>query len=452
MQDFDIAIFDDVRELAYFPEMLRRNLLQDPTRFWNTRSAGLLLRLAFQDGEHLNLGKVQKLSVAAILSALNAPELGRISSLCLCTTNIRDLSSELIEGLSQSQSLREIYFMQSPSRGVDTPDTPLVEALSSRPQLLTRVKVVFAGSYSAALRKTFWLPAFTERGRNPPLSIFPIQQILTRAQTNKGNLNGTKVFAFNSVYLGDSLLGPERFVAGFLAYLRTSFTCFSYINPSARLFTFSTAPSSLSSSPLTSAEMSPIPAESFALDADFLPDSIRPKVRDLDPDGWTVLVSFEHHWDRELEHAAFEWSFARVQDRTAQEPPRPRADYIRYAFVRARRQIIKVASTSSKVLGPDELEVMDMKDFLAIMAPEVDPELVDIHLKELAEQLVHAPGQGILPSGVEPLSVLDRKEAVEMLFGCSRDAGDLNNRLRNAMKEDLEGKPLEFNSVELDAN
>lgn len=111
VHDFDIAIFDDVLELAYFPEMLRRNLLKDSIRFWNTRSAGLLLRLAFQDGGQLNLGKVQNLSVTAILTALNAPELGKTSSLCLCTTNIRDLSRELIEGLSRSDCLREIYFM-----------------------------------------------------------------------------------------------------------------------------------------------------------------------------------------------------------------------------------------------------------------------------------------------------------------------------------------------------
>lgn len=74
------------------------------------------------------------------------------------------------------------------------------------------------------------------------------------------------------------------------------------------------------------------------------------------------------------------------------------------------------------------------------------------HLRELAEQLVHAPGQRILPSGIEPLSVLDREEAVEKLFGCFKDAGDLNDRLRNAMKEDPEGKLLKFNSFVFDAN
>jgi len=312
VHDFDIAIFDDVLELAYFPEMLRRNLLKDSIRFWNTRSAGLLLRLAFQDGGQLNLGKVQNLSVTAILTALNAPELGKTSSLCLCTTNIRDLSRELIEGLSQSDCLREIYFMQSPLREIDTPDARLLEALSCHPHFFSRVKIIFAGSHSVALRKIFWLPAFTDKGRNPPLSIFTIQQILTRTQTNKGNLNGTKNFTSSYIYLGDSLLGPERFAAGLLAYLRTSFTCFGYINSSARLFTFSTAPSSLSASPLLSAKRSPIPAESFALDADFLPDGIRPKVRDLDSDGRTPLVLFEHSWDEEVEHTAFEWVFARV--------------------------------------------------------------------------------------------------------------------------------------------
>ncbi|KAH7383137.1 hypothetical protein BKA64DRAFT_178636 [Cadophora sp. MPI-SDFR-AT-0126] len=427
VDSFGISMFDDVRKVPNFKEMLQRNLLQYSKRLGNTSSAGLLLRLAFEDGEHLSLERLEDISVEAISAAVNYPEIGTISSLSLCVSSIRDLSStKLIEGLSRSEALREIYFMQSPFRKSDTPDVEFLKALSARPDFFSRVKVMFAASYSAALRKNFWPPISSDglgTSTNntvqavPPLSIFPVQQMLISYRM--GALGTT--YKTNSVYLGDALLRSERFAAGFLTYLHAFVPPLREdLNSSARLFNFSSAPASISASTLTSAEISPIPAESFALGDDKLPDGIGPRIRDLAPDGWTVLVTSGKRWDPEVssEEVSAYWN------------------YIRYAMVRPRGQIIRVDDPPS---ARPELEVIDLKEFLALTAPDMDLELVDRKLREIAEYRVslYNHHQGVLSESVQPVDVLEHEEAADMLIACLRDTRELNENLRDAMKGEI---------------
>ncbi|PVH75070.1 hypothetical protein DL98DRAFT_575225 [Cadophora sp. DSE1049] len=436
VDNFDISILNDVRKVPNFKEMLQRNLLQHSKRLVNTQSAGLLLRLAFDDGEHLSLERLNDISVEAISRAMNIPELGTITSISLCTSTIRNLSTGLIEGLTRSVTLREIYFLQSPFRKSDTPDVELLEALTARPQFFSRVKVMFAGSYSAALRKVFWLPSISDKTSTPtdtvqaaPLSMFPIQQILINFRSDYRRDSQSAEYATSSVYLGDGLLTPERFAAGFLTYLPNStFPVKMWeFNSSARLFSFSSAPASLSESTLTSAEISPIPAESFALRDDNFPDDISPKIRDLSPDGWTVLLTSGKRWD----------------PKASTEELRKYGDHTRYAIIRPRKQTIKVDSPPSSRLSPDDLEVVGLKEFLTITAPHVDPELVDRRLQEVAEHLVRLAQRYTQPGlheSAKPVDVLIHEEAADMLLACLKDARGLDESLRNAMEENPGGQ------------
>lgn len=206
---------------------------------------------------------------------------------------------------------------------------------------------------------------------------------------------------------------------------------YQFISPT---LSFSSAPASLSTSTLTSAEISPILAESFALGDDSLPDNISPKIRDLVPNGWTVLVSSDNHWNAE---AAGSWGY---HGNPELRNVRANSDYIRYALVRPRKQIIEAENPPSTPPGPDELEVVGLEEFLAITAPEVEPKPLHQRLREVAEHLVQRPNQGILPKNIEPLSVLDHKAAADVLLGCLKDAGALNQNLRIAMEENLGGK------------
>lgn len=437
----DISSFQNVRKIPNFREILQNNLVQYSGRLGNTRSAGLLLRLAFDNGEHLGLEHLDNTPTKAITAAIDIPEMGKISSLSLCISSIPNLSTEFVERLLQSENLREIHFMQSPFRNNDTIDWHLVEALCTRRSLLPRVKVVFAGSYSAALRKNLWLPTISEKKDTStdtvqvaPLSLFPIQQILIRCEHRSDGIIKSET---GSVYLGDSLLSPERFASGFLTYLST----FSPIPPcelnsSARLFSFSSAPASLSASILNSAEISPIPAESFALGDDCLPENISPKIRNLLPNGWTVLISSENHWDAE---AARSWG---CHGNPELRDVHSNSESIRYALVRACNQVIEVENPPSTPPGPDELEVVGLEEFLMITAPEVDRKPLDQRLREVAERLIRRPGQGILPKNVSPLSILDHQAAGDMLLECLKNAEEQNENLRIEMDKHSRGEFL----------
>ncbi|KAL5314125.1 hypothetical protein ACEPPN_018549 [Leptodophora sp. 'Broadleaf-Isolate-01'] len=152
---FDMSIFDDIRNIPNFQEMLQRNLLQNSAPLGNNRSAGQLIRLAFADQEHLRLELLNSISVHALSAALEFPGMPGVTSMSLCIESITDPSIDLIDTLESAIDLQEMYFLQKPNRENDLLSGQLFEALATRPQLFSRIKFVFAGAYSAALRKQF---------------------------------------------------------------------------------------------------------------------------------------------------------------------------------------------------------------------------------------------------------------------------------------------------------
>lgn len=438
MENFDVTIFDQVRAIPNFQDLLWRYLVQHSAQLSSSRSAGQLIRLAFDNQEHLGLEQLKNLTAEAISVALGMPEMRKVTSISFCIDSIWSTPAQLVDVLSRADTLQEIYFLQNPTRESDALSAQLFEELAARPQILRRTKVMFAGAYSAALRLRFWLPTIPKGIASnvanivqvAPLNVFPVQQILARyahLRTNKIDYKG--------VYLGDALLKPERFAAGFLIYLHSLVQSWGTANAKAQLFSFSSAPASLAADPLTSAEVSPILAENFAILAQNFAiyaeriamdnDKCWPRVRDLVPGGWTVVVSLDTHWDIEA---------ARSRD-----PERhAMSHFIRYAFVRARQQRIVVDPPPLTPPGQDELEVVGLKDFLNATAPEVDLAIIDRRLDDIAKGLVDRPYEGTLPLGIEPISVLSQADAAGILLGGLEDARKVKEHLRALMEEKLE--------------
>lgn len=122
-------------------------------------------------------------------------------------------------------------------------------------------------------------------------------------------------------------------------------------------------------------------------------------------------------------------------------PKRSAQSYcIRYAFIRACQQRIAVDLPPLTPPGPEELEMVGLKEFLGAIAPEVEPAVVDRSLHDVAEKLTARRNQGILPPGTEPVSVLSQAEAADMLLDFLEDARKVKKRLRVAMQEDPEGE------------
>jgi hypothetical protein len=390
-----MSIFDHVRAIPNFQDLLWRNLVQHSTRLGSTRSAGQLIRLAFSDQEHLGLEQLKSLSAEAILAALGVPGMGEVTSISLCIDSIRSTPAQLIDVLSRADTLRELYFLQSPTRKSDALSAQLFEELAARPQILKRAKVILAGAFSAALRKRLWLPRIPIPKGMPsdiadavqvaPLNVFPVQQMFVRYQIGDG------IFRYNYVHLGDALLKPERFAAGFLLYLHSLLLSMDAGNEEAQLFSFSSAPSPLAADTLTAAEISPIPTKSFSPR-----NAAKRWPRDLVLGGWTVIVSQESHHQRRYPFY-----------------------FIRYAFVRACQQRILVDLPPLTPPGPEQLEVVGLKEFLDATAPEVDSTVVDRHLHTVAEHLVasaHQGTQGTRFPGIEPVSVFSHAEATDILL------------------------------------
>lgn len=417
--DFDISVFDGVRYLPGFNALVQQALQGCRDILDDTRAVGRLIRLAYiQHDGHLGLELLENLSAKTVSAALddNLEAGGTITSLSLCTDSIHSTPAELATALSRATSLKEICLLQNPTCESDALSAQILTTLATQTEVLSRVKVVFAGAYSSALRKKFWLQT------SPylmPHQVFPIQQIFARHQRAEGRLVS---FEHNYIHLGDGLLKPERFAAGFLLWLSTlEPRSLHWFEEKAPFLAFSSAPASLIPDLLSTAQVTPILCENFALPFCMPDDTVcSPRVRDLVPGSWTVLVSQESN------------SGTHGTD----------ASHIRYAFVRVRgQQSIVVEDPPTSLPGPEELEVIGLKEFLSITAPEVDPSIIDVCLDNTARKITaldtrDSPWQ----SGVEPLSVLGEADAADMLLEFLNDAKTRNRKHRKAMEEDPESK------------
>lgn len=384
--DLDTATLNEVRGLPGFTDSLRQALLQNSDRLGNTRAAGRLLRFAFSKNGHLGLEGLRNVPAEGIPAALeDGPETGvsqadgPITSLSLCVDCIRGTPAQLAHFISTApDTLREVCLLQSPSRDSEALSAQMFQELAARPPVLSRIDIMFAGAYSAALRKRFWLPT----SFNPtPLDIFPVQQIFVRYYQRPTS-------KYDTLYMGDGLLKPERFAAGFLAWLpglewgRNG----NYDSEGNHMtFDLSCAPASLTADAVSSAPVSPIMCENLSLPRDFPTghrDWCSPRARDLDPRGWTVLVS------------------------QGGNPPSPSGQRHpqHYAFVRARGQPISVEDPpSAPLLGPERLEVVGLEGFLAATAPGVDLGAVDAR----AEGIRSTPVMGQVEAATVLLECLD---------------------------------------------
>lgn len=442
---FNMSIFDDVLLLPGFSSRLLRLLEEHPDRLGPTRSAGQLLKLAYAGQKHLDWIPYKHLSADGIAVALDSPELEGTESLIFRIGSNCGKMSQLAKSLPRLASLQQLCVLQEPTRTDDDPSAELFVQLSAAAaaadpktqRLLQEARIILTGAHSASLRKTFWLPT---TNYTPPVHAFPVQQMFVRHQLP--TTDDTTKFWPNHFYLGDALLSPQRFAAGFLVFLHN-------LNTDDHLLTLATSPPDLASPPHRTA-ISPIPAEAFTI-------PLRPlathgyttnsraecwsKARDLVPGGWTVLVSQERYFD------------ARAAARNAQDHHhRPtEARFIRYAFVRARERVSvedrSVAEIRSLDLGPRTLDVGGLEEFLRDTAPGVDKALVRRRLEELARDVADSPrhepanrlGQARLGPGMEWLSVLGHAEACDMLRDFFEDAAFVRRNLRLAMEENPAG-------------
>lgn len=282
---------------------------------------------------------------------------------------LRDLKSANLSGIDsylkasptaaaivEHLKLDSLYLLGRPNRQTEEPSDMLEALAKCSNQLLVSQRLVLGSAFSRSLRprsRTTWIPATLDSGY---WKTFPVMQLLYHGPTELKDIqiDGDDEPWLSGFFLGDAFLTPVRFVTGILNVIKGRFKDprgtwrgqldipQNFACGSSTLGTFT-----------SSIEVSPIPSEAFTY-AKWEYDS-RPRraptgwMRDLQPEAWTAV----------LVHTA-----ARDPHRGRQVPGSAR---FRVALVRSKDRPVPLRRS---IIDPDELEVVGLKGFLELTAPE----------------------------------------------------------------------------------
>lgn len=144
-QSFDVSLVDELRTLPDFRIGLFRHLRErlKEKSFLPPKILGTLLGIVFDAQQHLDWISLDGLPTNAIATALETQELKAANSISLCIDAIHGTPKRLLKALSLSSTLRELYFLQGPSREDDNASTELfLKWLSTSHLSLHRYKIV----------------------------------------------------------------------------------------------------------------------------------------------------------------------------------------------------------------------------------------------------------------------------------------------------------------------
>lgn len=108
---------------------------------------------------------------------------------------------------------------------------------------------------------------------------------------------------------------------------------------------------------------------------------------------------------------------------------------IRYVLILARQQRIGVDRPPRQIsLGLKELEVVELKEFLGAMAPEIAHDIIHRRIREVGERIARKHYEGPLVLKYR-ISVLYQADVAEMLMDFLEDARKLKKILRAIINE-----------------
>ncbi|KAH6848213.1 hypothetical protein B0I37DRAFT_342539 [Chaetomium sp. MPI-CAGE-AT-0009] len=474
----DLEAHRDSLALPGFQGRLRERLLEDPDKMWRSGASAQLLRLAYAGRRHLDWAAYRKLSYEHVATTLDSAELGNAQALSICIDAMDDPPTPLLETLARHETIRDLCFLQGPSRANDDKSSDLFSQICTSPfasALLGSRNIFVTCAFSAPLRRAFWLrdPRTGARLDSPALrSAFPVQHMFVRKQfvpteeveeqdirdydeeeeeeeEGEEEEDTNVTFWPCHFFLGDTLLNSERFVSGFLQYCR-------WIIDDSPLISFAATTSTLSA-PRTESSISPMPAENLAIpgrcsslvpapataDQSPAPNAeCWPLFGPLEPGSWVVVVSHDWHTTRKIrKERRLYLSWGYPGDSLIGVP------IVRYAFLRARRRITLPDDATAdglglrleELAGPDSVDVVGgVEAFLRETAPGVDDLLVRERVEETVGMLRARwqPGEWPnedLPADMDLLTVLDDSAARAVFRDFLADAAHVRGNLVMAL-------------------
>ncbi|KAJ4182059.1 hypothetical protein NW767_013952 [Fusarium falciforme] len=210
------------------------------------------------------------------------------------------------------------------------------------------------------------------------LPTFLVVQLLVSHEGKDSGFVASSELQLESFYLGDAPLTLTRFINGLFQYLASQVLCLLSYNGTGLqcVHCFSCGPSALGED--KSSEIAALPAEAYTIAKGSYHSSayqgVQSKLRDLTPDSWMAVVSKKSDTE-----------FAGV------DSPSTTRMRFKYAFVRSKATIqVDQKHWRGSDIQPDELEVVDMEEFLHKTAPEVDTSKLAYHVSNLEDTLVQA--------------------------------------------------------------
>ncbi|KAK0667256.1 hypothetical protein QBC41DRAFT_324299 [Cercophora samala] len=425
MESLDMSVFEHVRVIPNFHNDLRCHLIQHSAHMGDHKPTAQLIAMALEGQEELDLTPFKNLTASSISIILgnHSPDIA-ITSISLCVDTLKSTPSRVLRTLARFPTIQNLYLSKLPGQR-DRSSTKFLADMFKSPALVPKGHILVADYLSAPLGWARHEEAIPIASYQMPVDMFPVQHMFVRHQTYEPDQR--RRFWPNYLPMGDLMLRPERFAAGFLQYILKSVRPGSIgVEASEKLFDFCSAPATLDRM-YEDYQISQVPLESSSVP--LRPKTSRreeyvgdcwPLVRGIEPNSWTVLVSLHHsRVTRDLES---------LSTRTHHT-----ANWARYAFVRMKTRV-EVTRPSVQLPPVDEIEVVGLKEFLGITSPGTDLELLDMRLEELEEKAA-IPRQRPLPEGVKRLSVMEREEAVGILKDFLNNVEMVKKNLWAFMKE-----------------
>ncbi|KAL0934821.1 uncharacterized protein CTRU02_209412 [Colletotrichum truncatum] len=180
------------RESIILPELqssLRKHLIKNFDKLKPSGASAQLLRLAYAGCCHLNWAAYRHLSYEHTAAILVSEEFRNAQALSICIDGMDGRPTSLFEALAQHETIRDICFLQGPSRANDDKSSDLFSQICMSPfaSILLKSKKTFVTcDFSAPLRRADWPrdPSTRTPLDSPALrSALPVQPMFVRQQS-----------------------------------------------------------------------------------------------------------------------------------------------------------------------------------------------------------------------------------------------------------------------------
>lgn len=356
----DLTLLDNPMLFSGFTRDMQRYLIENTDALSKSPAAVEILKKAFASEKQFNFSPFHDRLAAEDLVALAGSEaLGNVK-----TANLSGFDSETdtrtVAAIVDHLKLDSMILLSRPDRPTEDPWEMLevLAKVSSRP--LVHQKLVLGSALSRSIRQNF--SASQTRTTVPPgfWKTFPVIQLLYQGPAQfRFPFRDEKPW-MTDFFLSDAFLSPVRFVTGLLNVIKGKFQDpwqgGRNLGELDVPLTFACAPASFKALEAAT-EVGPIPAEAFARAKQSRGAGSTVPIRELDPEGWTAVL---------VHTATLEFEAGRRQSRL------PTNRRFQLALVRSKDRPVPLRGST---INPDELEIVDLRGFLELTAPEYVGEL-----------------------------------------------------------------------------